>query len=590
MVDDTTDRALVHGHLDYDGWADRTAREVLQLLADSVVHTIGFRLCVVNAIIGEQMIPVSVAGPVEVREAVLGTTVNSRSIIDATLRAGVPMGRFCFVSHEQALDLPGHWVTPTLEQNDQPHGWHPDNVLLAPLHSRAGELIGALSVDDPIKRLLPDVTDQVLMDKCVVQAERALQMAFERERNKRELHHARAARLLVRAASRQTSVEAVVTAAQTALQTEFDAREAWLRLNQGADSADPILTGPTELAGVWASRSDSLHLSEVELDIAGQPRSVLIVPLRQDHELLGGLVMTRAPTDPEWSSVEREAVADIAIDLAAALARAEALEQQQAAVDELTRIAVYKDQMMATMSHELRSPLAAVSGHLELLYDDADDLSEDWSRSLAAMGRGVERLTRVVNDLLILARFNEPSSPVARGQVDFEGMVGDVLDFFTDLATQRGVTLVANAADRLPTVLGDQVELDRMLSNLVSNAIKYTDAGGTVTVEVRQADCAIDIVVADTGIGISGDDRELLFREFSRARNPEAARRPGTGLGLVIASRIAARHGGEILLDSAPGSGSVFTVRLPTECAGLMPPPAQHADAEPGSPTRRAPS
>ena len=153
-----------------------------------------------------------------------------------------------------------------------------------------------------------------------------------------------------------------------------------------------------------------------------------------------------------------------------------------------------------------------------------------------------------------------------RVPVDLRLVADEVLRLVGSSAVAKGVTLHVELGEQPLVIPGDPGELDRLLTNLVSNAVKYTAPGGVVTVSMARRDDAagsVSIHVADDGLGISEEDQHQLFKEFFRSNNPEARSRPGTGLGLVIVDRLVRRHAGVLSLTSALGHGTTVTVRLP---------------------------
>jgi signal transduction histidine kinase len=305
--------------------------------------------------------------------------------------------------------------------------------------------------------------------------------------------------------------------------------------------------------------------------------SALLVPVGVGAECLGCLALTRPQAGRRWTSVEVEAARDIGMDLGRAVLNARSYEREQQAVLELQALNAYKTQLVATLSHELKTPLASILGNLELL--EGEDLSpEDGRRGLSALGRGAARLVRVVDDLMLLARVGDPSHQLVTRPVDLEDVVTDVLDLMAPTATQRGVTLDLVCDPEPVLTRGDSAELDRVITNIVSNALKYTPPGGHVTLGVhRQGEDAV-VSCADTGIGISEDDRAQLFREFFRSTDPAAQAQSGTGLGLTIVERIVSRHAGRVEVESVVGAGSTFRILLPA----LDPPGRAATLSEPG--------
>jgi signal transduction histidine kinase len=230
-------------------------------------------------------------------------------------------------------------------------------------------------------------------------------------------------------------------------------------------------------------------------------------------------------------------------------------------VRELQQLDDYRSQLIATLSHELRTPLAVISGNLEMLGDL--DLGEAAERFGEAMNRGASRMQKVVDDLLVLARVSDPRHPLEQVPVDLHVVTQEVVALVESTARAKGLTLRVDVERTGLVVAGDPSELDRLLGNLVSNAVKYTHSGGTVEVSVSRRDDDVVLRVSDDGLGISEEDQAGLFRAFFRTTNPEALREPGTGLGLAIVATIVKRHRGRVEVSSRLGVGTTFTVTLP---------------------------
>jgi signal transduction histidine kinase len=290
-------------------------------------------------------------------------------------------------------------------------------------------------------------------------------------------------------------------------------------------------------------------------------RAVLFIPLGAGQVCVGALVLTRGPEDPEWTPVEVSAARDIGLDVGRAVLNARTYERERELVAELQALDTYKSQLISTLGHELKNPLTAISAHLELI-DDAS-VEPDTRFSLDAIERGARRLGRIVDDLMMLAKVGDPSTPLVTEPVDLGAIVDEVVDMFSVSAVSGEVELRTDYAERPLLVRGDAAELDHVVANLVGNAVKYTPSGGTVTVSLSRDGGDVVLEVVDTGIGISAEDQKQLFTEFFRSRNPQAVAQPGTGLGLSIVARIVARHGGRLHLTSNLGAGSTFRVVLP---------------------------
>ncbi len=213
----------------------------------------------------------------------------------------------------------------------------------------------------------------------------------------------------------------------------------------------------------------------------------------------------------------------------------------------------------ADASHELRTPLTAIRGQIDVALQRPRDPAA-YQQTLATINDQVERMTRLVAGLLMLARTDAGALGIERERVDIAELVRSVADQVRPLAERKGLSLdVSGSGD--PVVSGDGDLLLQLLLNLVDNAVKYTDAGG-VTLNWSVADHVAQVIVSDTGPGIDPEDRERIFERFYRV---DAARthEGGAGLGLSICRWIAAEHRGDITVESST-AGSAFTVRLPS--------------------------
>lgn len=228
----------------------------------------------------------------------------------------------------------------------------------------------------------------------------------------------------------------------------------------------------------------------------------------------------------------------------------------------LQRLDSYRTQMIATISHELMNPLSTVTGHLEMM-SSLTNLPSEALRSMSAIQRGADRLWALTNSLLELTRLEQSAEPPRNEPVNLDDVLTETVDLLEVIAAGEGVSIDHTPAPEPLLVLGNADELHRALVNLVSNAIKYSNRGGTVAVRVEGEYGDVVFTCADDGLGISRDDRKQLFTEFFRSTNQEALGRPGTGLGLAIVQRIAARHRGSVEMTSKLGVGSTFKLRLP---------------------------
>ena len=244
------------------------------------------------------------------------------------------------------------------------------------------------------------------------------------------------------------------------------------------------------------------------------------------------------------------------------LERTEDLERARAAADEANRA---KSQFLATMSHELRTPLNAIGGYVQLLelgiYGPVSDAQRD---ALERITRSQRHLLRLVNDVLNLARIEAGRVEYAVEDVSLAEVVGSVLPMVEPQAAAAGLTLECTAEPGL-TARADREKTQQILINLLTNAVKFTPAGGRVTVEARGDAAAGQALVAvrDTGIGIPPDKLGAVFEPFVQVEVERARRREGTGLGLAISRDLARGMGGDLAAESTVGEGSTFTLALP---------------------------
>jgi signal transduction histidine kinase len=224
-----------------------------------------------------------------------------------------------------------------------------------------------------------------------------------------------------------------------------------------------------------------------------------------------------------------------------------------------------KDDFVATVSHELRTPLTSMMGFLEMIREgEAGELTDEQKRFLAIVYRSSERLQRLVGDLLFVARLDANGLQLQFAPVDVEELVHDAAESAGALARSRELHLDLKLAS-LPMVTGDRERLSQLVGNLISNALKFTPAGGHVTVRTFVDGSHAVIEVEDDGIGIPEAEQDRLFQRFFRSTTATEQAIPGTGLGLVISRAIAEAHGGTIDVRSEEGAGACFRVELPLE-------------------------
>jgi PAS domain S-box-containing protein len=244
-----------------------------------------------------------------------------------------------------------------------------------------------------------------------------------------------------------------------------------------------------------------------------------------------------------------------------------------------------KDQFVSLISHELRTPLTSILGYLELVLEVAEDqpLTDEQRSYLTTVERNADRLLRLVGDLLFTAQVDAGRFTLEPEDVDLATVVRSAEESVRVTAAAAGVEIVVDVPEHGLVVPGDAVRLGQACDNLVSNAVKFTPGGGTVTLSLRTAWQTPDgtvtaeprpdaapvarLAVSDTGIGIPSTEQGKLFTRFFRASTAQRHAVPGVGLGLAITKAITTAHGGMLHLVSAEGAGTTFTLTLPRPAA-----------------------
>jgi two-component system phosphate regulon sensor histidine kinase PhoR len=245
-------------------------------------------------------------------------------------------------------------------------------------------------------------------------------------------------------------------------------------------------------------------------------------------------------------------------------------------VTETMRYEELRKEFVANVSHELRTPLTVIKGYVETLQDGAID---DRARAIQYLGtvqRHTEGLTNLVDDLLSLSRLDSTSTIPSPRPVHLGRLASKVSESMTPVAHKKGHRLVVQIADGLHHIIGNAEYLERAMTNLVENAIKYTPKDGLIKLAIREdGGQTVVVEVSDNGMGISQEDLPRIFERFYRAERSRSRDAGGTGLGLSIVKHIVQAHGGAIEVTSTPGVGSSFRMRFPIAAE----PSEQGADA-----------
>ncbi len=223
-----------------------------------------------------------------------------------------------------------------------------------------------------------------------------------------------------------------------------------------------------------------------------------------------------------------------------------------------------RSRFVTMVAHELRAPLAAVEGYLSAYLTGAAGTDPELNRRMLERARQrTHSLLDLVNDLLQYNRLESPRIDRKRELLNMVDMIADTMELMKTEGESRGLTFETHFQESLPLIEANRTEMEQLLTNLISNAIKYNVTKGKVEVSAKSLERAIEVKVTDTGIGIGKEDLLFIFEEFYRASGPQTRYTTGTGLGLSIVKRIVDAYCGLIEVESIPGRGTTFAVMLP---------------------------
>ncbi len=503
---------------------------------------------------------------------------------------GREMDGWWHVPHEALDDKTRAWLDqyghrPDVPASDLPDGWDPDDQLVRLLEDADGELRGLLYLDEPFsgRRPTPETVAAINAEAGVLFE--AVISIVERELYAEQVRMVNQARRAMRDLEPGLALDDLLAALTAAMAERLD-----------VDSADVVLRGDAlpllaphleRLEGVtervwrrrghlmverghtWGALEGAVPTTPAlveEMDQRGL-ESWLLVPIGMGEEFLGTLGLGRSADSDRWTASEINAATVVAADLARMVLDAKVVERERELNAQLRTLSDYRHDMVITLAHELRNPVSVLWTNLEVIQEDGPP--DEMRRPLEAIERAASRIEDMLEDLMALGRADEPNAQPAV-DVRLSEIVRDAAAFLSPSGALEGVGLDMDVADDV-VVEGESGGLQRLVTNLLSNAFKYTPEGGTVSVALQEAEregvAGACLTVADTGIGISADELSQVFDAFFRSQDPSARRRPGTGLGLAVVDRVARLHEGHVDVASVHGEGTTFTVWLPTRAA-----------------------
>jgi GAF domain-containing protein/DNA-binding response OmpR family regulator len=305
-------------------------------------------------------------------------------------------------------------------------------------------------------------------------------------------------------------------------------------------------------------------------------RALLVVPLLAADRIIGALVVRRKQPG-EFPKSTVDLLQTFAAQSVLAIQNARLFHAVEEKSQQLEVASKHKSQFLASMSHELRTPLNAIIGVTEMLREDAEALNQDLEPLDRVLG-AARHLLALINDILDLSKVEAGRMELHLASFALAPVIADVAKTIEPMAAKNGNRIVIDCPPDIGTIHADQIRFRQALLNLASNANKFTEKG-TVTIAARPDQVndheGVTIAVTDTGIGMTEEQMGKLFQEFSQASSTTSSKYGGTGLGLAISRQFCRLMGGDITVESKPGHGSTFTIRLPRIVQGQEPPEIQ---------------
>jgi len=294
------------------------------------------------------------------------------------------------------------------------------------------------------------------------------------------------------------------------------------------------------------------------------PRSIKIVPLASQHEILGAITLISVNVDTHLVPSMLPRAQELGRRVAFGLERIKIHRDMSVALDVARSANEAKSRFLANMSHELRTPLNAILGYEQLLQMELHGpLTAAQRKALERIESSQHHLTGLIDDILSFAKLEAGTTTFEPEMVTLDHVIAASLDMIATQLQRKHIDYEYQRCGAACTVYADPVRLQQVIVNLLSNATKFTHAGGRVVVQCEGHERSVDIRVIDTGIGIPGDKREAVFEPFVQLDNALNRRGSGTGLGLAISRDLVRAMGGELRLASREGEGSTFTLTMP---------------------------
>jgi signal transduction histidine kinase len=568
-------------------WGDARARALMHALARDAATRAGFRVCAIEVVRPKGLLEfVAIYGDMSSAEERLGTA-SRLSDMQRVFAAGEPFGLFIWVpeenfSEELREQMDGVIVVPDIPVTGEVGDWHPMDMLVARILDERGDLRALLYLDVPVDSRRPDKERLLEISDELAMTLNSVLTAIEREEYADHMRVIRATRRLARSDPARHDVGHLLREARSTLLGALSVDELEIRvfIDEDTDAPDSLgllvapevrraldeaaarawdgqhvlviepenVWGDAELAAYAPWFSDALRAAGFE--------AVVVAPVGVDDEVLGMLMCARRTGSRRWTDGEGVAALELGHDLGRAIANAHATQRERRLLGELRELEESRHRFLRELTHEINNPMTVIAANAEFLAASEFADERDLKRAQAIL-RGSERLGDLLQGLAMLSRVSDPQHPPAMQHTDLVPIVEETLSAMTAVAERVGVTLHLVGDLGEAVVLADPREIASAVTNLVDNAVKYSDPGDEIWLGVeRRADGGLSFACKDEGIGISDSDQPNLFAPLFRSTNEEALMRPGTGLGLGIVREIMQRHGGTVEVESTLGRGT----------------------------------
>jgi signal transduction histidine kinase len=377
----------------------------------------------------------------------------------------------------------------------------------------------------------------------------------------------------------QTTSQLLQAERSTVFIVDAAAGELWSRVAEGMKREeiriplDSGIAGSVARTGVTVrigdAYSDPRFNPEVDKKTGYRTQNILCAPMRNLRGQVIGVFQVLNKRGGSFSQMDEQLLASLSSQAAVAIENAQLHEQVQKALTQLQTLDRMKSDFLNAISHELRTPLAPILGYTEiLLAGGMGALPQTASRGVQAIAESGKRLLNLIESLLAFIRLDQGEVALNRESLDLLAVLKPAVEGLRARAEERRVALTLELPPDLPMALADSQELGIALNHLLDNAVKFTQAGGSVTVRgVLAADAAgqpaIEITVQDTGIGIPAEEQARVFERFYQIDSSMTRQYGGVGIGLAVVRQVVEAHGSTIHLESEPGKGSTFRFTLP---------------------------